>query len=87
VEPVAAGGGLEKNVRNPIFCKHKIFLQFFEIGEVSNGEWVAQKLIFVQQHHPRHSHIVYAYNISNSYSSVVWSTRDITQFSAKLTLS
>jgi hypothetical protein len=30
-------------------------LQFFEIGEVSNGEWIAQKLFFVQKHHPRRS--------------------------------
>jgi hypothetical protein len=34
---------------NPILCKHVFFLQFFEINEVSNAEWVAQKLAFVQQ--------------------------------------
>jgi hypothetical protein len=34
---------------NPILCKHEFFLQFFEIDEVSNAEWVAQNLAFVQQ--------------------------------------
>ena len=40
VESITAGGGLEKNVRNSMFCKHTIFLQFFEISKVSNGEWI-----------------------------------------------
>jgi hypothetical protein len=31
------------------FANMYFFLQFFEINEVSNAEWVAQKLAFVQQ--------------------------------------
>jgi hypothetical protein len=30
------------------FANIQFFLQFFEISEVSNSEWVAQKLTFVQ---------------------------------------
>jgi hypothetical protein len=30
------------------FANIQFFLQFFEASEVSNGEWVAQKLTFVQ---------------------------------------
>jgi hypothetical protein len=41
---------------NPILCKHVFFLQFFEINEVSNAEWVAQKLAFVQQPDSSSSH-------------------------------
>jgi hypothetical protein len=29
------------------FANIQFFLQFFEVSEVSNGEWVAQKLTFV----------------------------------------
>ena len=43
------------------FVNIQFFLQFFEISEVSNGEWVAQKLIFVQEVHPSRSLSYLAY--------------------------
>jgi hypothetical protein len=50
VEPTAVGVVANMCEGELILCftNMQLFLQFFEISEVSNGEWVAQKLIFVQ---------------------------------------
>ena len=60
MEPVAVGVVANMCEGELILCfaNMQLFLQFFEISEVSNGEWVAQKLIFVQKVQPRHSHLI-----------------------------
>jgi hypothetical protein len=61
VEPVAVGVVANMCEGELILCfaNMQLFLQFFEISGVSNGEWVAQKLIFVQQVHPSHSLLLF----------------------------